>query len=152
MSFVLCRNGGSHVEGVGEGSCCAQERGRENEREGWRLTRGPKRKADGKDSRPSKKVTITPGDKLPKKPSPPKLSHGAGKRLMTTSSPISQGPDHHLLTQKDYGVEMIESIIKDKDVDPCAEQMMEELGVSGLFTFPEYVSSFSLSHFYLFTI
>ena len=39
----------------------------------------PKTKADRKDDRPSKIVTVTLGDRLPKKPSPPKLSHGAGK-------------------------------------------------------------------------
>ena len=49
----------------------------------------PKGKADGKDNHPSKKVTVTPGDKLPKKPSPPKPSHGVGKGLLTTSGPIS---------------------------------------------------------------
>ena len=93
----------------------------------------PKRKADGKDDHPSKKVLVTPGEKLPKKLSPPKLGHGAGKGLMTTAGPITQGLDRRLLTHKDYAIEMIESIIKDKDVDPCAEQMTEELGVSGLF-------------------
>ena len=112
----------------------------------------PKSKVDGKDNHPSKKVTVTPRDKLPKKSSPPKPSHGAGKGLMTTSGPISQGPNHRLLTHKDYAVEMIESIIKDKDVDPCAKQMTEELGASGLFYLARYVSSFSLSHFYLFTV
>ena len=49
----------------------------------------PKRKADGKDNRPSKKVTVTPGDRLSKKPSPPKLSHGADKGLMMMLSPIT---------------------------------------------------------------
>ena len=93
----------------------------------------PKREADGKDNHPSKKVIVTPGDKLPKKPLPPKPSHGVGKRLMTTSGPVSQGPDHRLLSHKDYAVEMIESIIKDKDVDLCAEQMMKELRLSSLF-------------------
>ena len=29
-------------------------------------------------------------------------------------------------------MEVIESIIKDKDVDPCAKQATEELGASGL--------------------
>ena len=52
---------------------------------------------------------------------------------MTTSSPVTQGLDPRLLTHKDNVVEVIESIIKDKDVDPYAEQMMEELGASGLF-------------------
>ena len=92
----------------------------------------PKRKADEKDNRPSKKVTITPKDKLPKKPSPPKLSHGVGKGLMTTLGPISEGPDRCLLTHKDYVVEMIEPIIKDKDMDLYVEQTTEELRASSL--------------------
>jgi len=52
---------------------------------------------------------------------------------MTTSDPISEGPDRCLLTHKDYVIEMIEPIIKDKDMDPYAVQMTEELGASGLF-------------------
>ena len=52
---------------------------------------------------------------------------------MTTSGPVAQGPDCCLLTHKDYAVEVMESIIKDKDVDPCAEQATEELGALGLF-------------------
>ena len=48
-----------------------------------------KRKADGKDNRPSKKVSVTPREELPKKPSPSKPKHGAGKGLMTTSSPVT---------------------------------------------------------------
>ena len=93
----------------------------------------PKRKANGKDNRPSKKVTVTPGDKLLKKPLPPKLSLGAGKGLMKMSGLITQELDRRLLTHKDYAVEMVESIIKDKDVDPCAEEMTEELGASSFF-------------------
>ena len=81
----------------------------------------PKRKADRKDNRPPKKASVTPGDKLPKKPSPPKPSHGVGKGLMTTLGPVTQGLDCRLLTHKDYVVEVMESIIKDKGVDPCAE-------------------------------
>lgn len=93
----------------------------------------PKRKADRKDDFPSKKVSVTPGEKLPKKPSPPKPKHGAGKGLMTTSSPVTLDPNHHLFTHKDYAIEMMESIIRDKDVDPCVEEMTEELGVLVLF-------------------
>lgn len=93
----------------------------------------PKRKGDGKDDRPSKKVSVTTGEKLPKKLSPPKPKHGVGKGLMTTSSPVAQDPNHRLLTHKDYVVEMIESIIRDKDVDPCAEETTKDLGASGLF-------------------
>ena len=46
----------------------------------------PKRKVDGKDNRPPKRMSVTLGEKLPKKPLPPKPSHGAGKGLMTTQA------------------------------------------------------------------
>ena len=69
--------------------------------------------------------------RIPKKPSP--LKHGAGKGLMTTPGPITQDSEHRLLIHKDYAVEMLESIIKEKDVDPCASQATGELGDSGLF-------------------
>ena len=82
----------------------------------------PKRKVEGKDDHPPKKVSVTPGDKLPKKLSPSKPSYGADKGLMTMSGLVTQGLDCHLVTHKDYIVEVIESIIKDKDVDPCAEK------------------------------
>ena len=52
---------------------------------------------------------------------------------MTLIGPITQGTVRHLLTHKEYAVEVIKSIIKDTDLDPCAEQTIEELGVSGLF-------------------
>ena len=91
------------------------------------------RKGDRKDDCLSKKVSITSGEKPPKKPSPPKSKHGAGKGLMTMSSPVTQDPKRRLLTYKDYALEMIESIIKDKDVDPCAEQATIDLGALGLF-------------------
>ena len=92
-----------------------------------------KRKGDGKDDRPSKKVFVIPREKLPKKPSPLKPKHRAGKGLMSTSGLVTQDPDHCLLIHKDYALEMMESIIRDKDVDPCAEQGTEELGASSLF-------------------
>ena len=79
-----------------------------------------KRKTEGKDDYPSKKPSVTPGEKQSKKSSPPKLSHGTGKGLMTLSGPDTQGT-HRLLTHKGYAVEMVESIIKETDVDPCAE-------------------------------
>ena len=102
----------------------------------------PKRKADGKDNRPSKKVTITPGDRLLKKPSPPKLSHRADKGLMMMLGHVTQGPNYCLFTHKDYAVKMVESIIKDKDVDPYAKEMTEELGASGLFDGCSFLSFF----------
>ena len=92
-----------------------------------------KRKGDGKDDHSSKKVSVAPREKLPTKLSPPQPKHGAGKGLMTTSGPVVQDRDRHLLTHKDYALEMVESIIRDKDVDPCAKQGTDELGASGLF-------------------
>ena len=110
----------------------------------------PKRKADGKDDRPPKKVSIAPGDKPPKKSLPPKPSHGADKGLMMTSGPITQGSVHRLRAHKEHAVEVIKSIIKDTDVDPCVKHMTEELGASSLLSLHGYVSSFPFS-FYLFT-
>ena len=83
----------------------------------------PKRKVD----RPSKKASVTLGEKQLKKPSPPKPSHGTGKGLMTSLGPVTQG-DRRLLTHKGYVVEMVELIIKQTDVDPCANQETENLG------------------------
>ena len=98
------------------------------------VTKGAaKRNGDGKDDHPYKKVSVTPREKLPKKPSPPKPRHGVGKGLMMTSGPVIQDPDCSLLTHKDYALEMVESIIRDKDVNPCAKQGTDELGASGLF-------------------
>ena len=86
------------------------------------VTKGAvKRNGDGKDDHPYKKVSVTPREKLPKKPSPPKPRHGVGKGLMMTSGPVIQDPDCSLLTHKDYALEMVESIIRDKDVNLCAK-------------------------------
>lgn len=69
---------------------------------------------------------ISIGDRKQKKPSPPKPTHGASKGLMTGNGPVGEGT-RHLLTHKGYAVEMVESIIKEMDVDPCAEQETEDL-------------------------
>ena len=90
-----------------------------------------KRKADGKDDPPSKKVAVSPGD-VPSTKSPPKSSHGAGKGVMTSSGPVIGGP-RCLLTHKDYAVEGVESLIKQTDLDPCAQLGTEDLGASDFF-------------------
>ena len=90
-----------------------------------------KRKADGKNDPPSKKVAISPGD-VPSKKSPPKSSHGAGKGVMTSSGLVIEG-SRCLLTHKDYTVEGVESLIKQTDLDPCAQLGTEDLGVSAFF-------------------
>ena len=62
--------------------------------------------------------------------------------------PVAQGAIHHLLTHKEYAVKIIESIIKEMDLDPYAEQTIKDLGVSGLFNlfrvcfFPQTSSHF----------
>ena len=43
---------------------------------------------------------------------------------------------------KGYAIEMVESIIKEKDLNPCAKQETEDLGASGLFDLSR-VCSFS---------
>ena len=88
-----------------------------------------KRKADRKEDRPPKKAAVTLGDAHPKKKSPLKSSHGAGKGMMTLTSPVFEGP-RRLLTYKDYAVEEAGSFVKLTDVEPCVELGTEELGVS----------------------
>ena len=67
---------------------------------------------------------------------------------MTTPGPVTQDSKHRLLAHKDYVVEMLESIIKDKDVDPYVGQATGELRDSGLYDLAR-VSIFH-SFFYLF--
>ena len=52
---------------------------------------------------------------------------------MIVPGPITQDSERRLLTHKDYAVEMLESIVIDKDANPCIGQAMGELGDSGLF-------------------
>ena len=106
------------------------------------VTKGTsKRKNDRKDNCPLKKGPgVLAGDKKPKQPSPPKSSHITGKDLMTKTSPVTQGT-HRLLMHKGYIVEMVESIIKETDVDPCVEQETEDLGTLGLFDLSRVCSS-----------
>ena len=91
-----------------------------------------KRKPDGKNDRPSKKVIVTLGDMPPKKKSPLKSSQDAGKGVMTSFGLIIEGP-HCLLTHMDYAVEEVESFIKPTDIGPCDQLGTEDLGASALF-------------------
>ena len=59
-------------------------------------------------------------------------SHGAGKGVMTSSSPINEGP-YCLLTHKDYAVEEVGSFIKLTDIGPCDLLGTDDLGASALF-------------------
>ena len=104
-------------------------------------------KNNGKEDRSSKKGTGTPiGEKQPKQPSPPKPSHKVGNGLMTRKGLDAQGAIRHLLTHKEHAVEMVDAIIKEMDLDPCADQTTEDLGVLGLFDLSR-VCSFSQTMF-----
>ena len=115
------------------------------------VTKGmSKRKSDEKDDRLLKKGPGIPvGDKRPKQPSLPKPVHEAGKGLMTKTDLVTQGAVHQLLTHKEHAVEMIKSIIKDTDLDPCAEQLTKDLGASGLFDLARVCFSYILLYFML---
>ena len=110
-----------------------------------------KRKADGEDDHLPKKVVVTLGDAHPKK-SPPKPGPGAGKGMMTSTSLVIRGP-RCLLTNKDYAVKEVKTLIKPTDVDPCAELRAEELGESALFdlTRVSLLPWLILSFFFFFT-
>ncbi|KAL0013731.1 hypothetical protein SO802_000800 [Lithocarpus litseifolius] len=73
-----------------------------------------KRKNDEKDDRPFKKGL------------------GVLAGLMIAIGLINQGPVRCHLTHKEHAVEMVESIIKEVDLDPRAKEMTEDLGVSGI--------------------
>ena len=75
-----------------------------------------KRKGTGKDEGPAKKMTSQSAvtnqvDPSQKASLPPR--HGAGKDLMTTQGLIASGPVQRLVSQKEYVVKMVHSIIKD---------------------------------------
>ena len=40
---------------------------------------------------------------------------------MTGKGPIAQGVVHRLLMHKEHAVEMVQSIIKETDLDPCVD-------------------------------
>ena len=91
-----------------------------------------KRKPDGDDDRPSKRTTITLGDASPKGKSSLKPTHGAGKRVMTSSGPVLEGPCS-LLTHKGYVVGEVGFFVKPTDLKPCDLVGTEDLGASTLF-------------------
>ena len=106
------------------------------------INKVPKRKPDGDDDRLSKRIVVTPGDVSPKKKSPLKPSHGAGKGVMTSSGPVIEGPCC-LLTHKDYVIREVGSSVKLTDIGPCDLVGTEDFGASALFDFTRVCS---LSH------
>ena len=63
------------------------------------VSKASKRKNDRDGTRPSKKIVTILGDASPKGKSALRPSHGAGKGVMTSSSPVPEGPSC-LLTHK----------------------------------------------------
>ena len=86
------------------------------------------------------------GDKQ-KKLSPAKPKHEVGKGLITEIGLVTGVDVPRLLTHKAHVVEVIESIIKDTKMEPCAKQSTKELRTSGLFDLAQ-VRHF---HFFFFT-
>ena len=73
---------------------------------------------------------------------------------MTGKCPVTQRVVGLLLTHKEHAVEMVESIIKETDLNPCAGQTTKDLGTSGLFDlsrvcflFLDYVTALFLHSF-----
>ena len=96
------------------------------------VTKVSKRKPNGDDDRPSKRATVTPGDTSPKGKSSLKLSHDAGKGVMTFSGPVLEG-SCCLLTHKGYAIEEVGSFVKLMDLEPCDLVGTEDLGALALF-------------------
>ena len=96
------------------------------------VSKTSKRKADGDVSRSSKKTVTILGDASPKGKSAFKPSHGASKGAMTSSGPVSEGPNC-LLTHKAYAVGEVGSFMKPTDLEPCDLVGTEDLGASALF-------------------
>ncbi|KAL0009387.1 hypothetical protein SO802_010889 [Lithocarpus litseifolius] len=114
-----------------------KEKGKGKEKEGTSsslpkvvIKGAPKRKGDGTEDHQPKRQAITPGGHPAKPPSP---KHSVGKGLMSAHGFVSQDVERRLLTHKGYALEMLESIFKEEDADPCVDQSLGELGDSGLF-------------------
>ena len=58
---------------------------------------------------------------------------------MMGKGPVALGPIQKLVTHKDYTVEMVTSIIKETNLNPCGEYTSENLGAFGLYNCQGYV-------------
>ena len=52
---------------------------------------------------------------------------------MMGKGPINASPIERLVIHKDYAVEMVNSIIKETNLNPCGEHAYEDLEASGLY-------------------
>ena len=96
------------------------------------INKASKRKADGDDTRPSKKTVVIPGDGSPKGKSSVKPSCGASKGVMTSFGPVLEGPGC-LLTHKAYAGGEVGFFVKPMDLEPYDLVGMEDFGASALF-------------------
>ena len=96
----------------------------------------PRRKSTTKDDHPAKKATgqstgVKRVDQQQKSPPPP--YHGVGKGLMMAHGLVIPNPIQRLVSHKEYAIEMVNSIIKETNLDECGKHAIEDLGASGLF-------------------
>ena len=52
---------------------------------------------------------------------------------MLAHGPVVSGPIQRLVSHREYAVEMVNSIIKDTNLDKCGEHATKDLGVSSFF-------------------
>ncbi|KAL0010241.1 hypothetical protein SO802_005349 [Lithocarpus litseifolius] len=69
---------------------------------------------------------------------PKLLCHGMGKDLMTSQGPVAPSTIPLLLRHKQHAIEMVQSIIKDADLDKCSEHETKSLGEVGLFNLRKF--------------
>ena len=96
------------------------------------INKASKRKADGDDTRLSKKTVVIPGDGSPKGKSSVKPSCGASKGVMTSFGPVHEGLSY-LLTHKAYAVGEVGFFVKPTDLEPYNLVGMEDFRASALF-------------------
>ena len=63
---------------------------------------------------------------------------------MTRKGLVTQGAVRCLLIHKEHAIEIVESIIKETDLDPCDDQTTEDLGALGLFDFSRVCFSYTV--------
>lgn len=61
------------------------------------------------------------------------MHHGVGKGLMVGKGPVNASLIQWLVMHKDYVVEVVNSIIKEMDLDPCGEHASKDLRALGLY-------------------
>ena len=68
---------------------------------------------------------------------------------MSAQGPINFGLIQRLVSHREYAVEMVNSIIKDTDLDKCGEHATKDLGVSSFFDLARISIHRVYFHFFL---